>query len=290
MNANILIKFESGLGDTYSTLVSALETFQILEKHGYETNLVIDTRKNPYFSQEHKLDFLFNLSEFKNNVVYNVPLNKNGYPDIENIFGTKRIVQKQKSYHIFLSEEIDELRSFESNIYGHPEIRNSKKFPNCNVNLLSEEVLKLADKISDNKSNMVGIHFRPLDENGDNESELERIKEHLEFFTKKYHNKNFFVGSNGNLIKNYLSSNLQNLITTKFTYQNIIPFYPCYIVNQKGLKEEDFILHAQEIASEMSFYRNCEKIISFSYFLSNFITYGILNNKHNKIYEEIIEN
>ena len=101
MEAYLLIKFESGVGDTYSTLLSAYETSLELQKFGYNTTLVLETRRNVYFSPGTKLDVLFDTSVFQN-VVYNIPTDTSGNPDIAGIFNVKRLPQAQLSYHLYL--------------------------------------------------------------------------------------------------------------------------------------------------------------------------------------------
>ena len=286
MRANLLIKFESGLGDTYSTLASALEAFNFLESLGYDTTLVIETRRNVYFSHTHKLDVIFNMTPFKGKVVYNIELDGSGNPDISKIFGTQRIPQHQKSYWVYVDKVIDELNNYESIIYGHPEIKIYNQRPNCELQLLSDEVIKISNKMVKKRNNIIGIHFRPLDLRGNNPEELDKVKQSIHDFIEKNSNKNFLVSSNGTLIRDYLKDNYKNILTPKLTYENLIPFYPCYTRNP-NLSENDYIRHAREIAAEMSLYRKCEKIISFAPFLSNFMTYGILNNIHTKDYNKL---
>ena len=79
----------------------------------------------------------------------------------------------------------------------------------------------------------------------------------------------------------------KNVFSPSFT-NTTIPFYPCYVRYRQDLTEKDFVLHAQEITAEMSLYKYCEKIMSFSPFLSNFLTYGIINNQHTQNYPELI--
>jgi hypothetical protein len=232
------------------------------------------------------LDYIFDLSPFKGKIVYNLETDNNGNPNIPKVFGTNRIQQNQKSYWIYLDEVVSELNNFESNIYGHPEIRIFEKRPNCKMDILSSEVIDISNIFLEKSENVVGIHFRPLDMRGDNIEELEKVKKQISEFIQNNPNKTILVSSNGTLIREYLESNYDNIIAPKLTYEKVIPFHPCYTRDPK-FNENDYIRHAREIAAEMSLYRKCEKIISFAPFLSNFMTYGILNNIHTKDYNKL---
>lgn len=287
MRAYLLIIFESGIGDTYSTLVSAYETYLQLQSWGYETYLIFETRKNNYFNKKERLDFLFNLNKFENGVIYNIDWDINGSPDVVNVYKTIQLQQNQKSYRIFVSHKIPELEYYQSKIYGHPEIKHFSMYPNCYRQFLSDDVIEISNNFDIDKSNLVGIHYRPLDGHGDSNVEFEKIRNLLEQFVSGFQDKNMFVSSNGNLIRNYLKNNYKNIFTCNFSKQ--IEYYPCYTPHLKHLSEYDFIRHTQEIAAEMSIFRFCEKIVSLSVFLSNFITYGILNNIHSSKYENILQ-
>lgn len=286
MEAYLLIKFESGVGDTYSTLVSAYEASLELEKFGYNTTLVLETRRNVYFSPEIKLDVLYDLSGFKN-VLYNLRTDITGNPDILGLFNARRLPQQQVSYHIYLDELIPELQDYQSCIFGHPELKHNSRRPVCNTALLSPKVLKIAKTMLPDTSRVVGLQYRAYDMQGDIEHLLDPIRSTVDKYAEVYKDRTVLVSSNGNFLRNYMKTRHSNVLSPTFS-NNTIPFYPCYVKHREDLTEEDFVLHAQEIAAEMSLYMYCEKIISFSPFLSNFITYGIINNQYTKNYTELI--
>ena len=136
-------------------------------------------------------------------------------------------------------------------------------------------------------SRVVGLQYRAYDMQGDIEHLLNPIKDTIDKYAEVYKDRTVLVSSNGNFLRNYMKTKHSNVLSPTFS-NTTIPFYPCYVRYRQDLTEDDFVLHAQEIAAEMSLYRYCEKIISFSPFLSNFITYGIINNQYTTNYFELI--
>lgn len=286
MKAYIVLKFESGIGDNYSATVSAYEASLDLEKLGYDTTLILETRRNVYFSPDTKLDVLYDLSGFKN-ILYNIQMDQNGNPDVVGLFNVEHLQQNQVSYHIYVDEIIPALKTYQSPIYGHPELKHGLKRPYCNTDLLSERVKEIAKSMLPDTTDVVGLQYRAYDMQGDFEDLIAPIKDTVDRYADVYKDKTVFVSSNGNLLRNYMRTKHSNVVSPSFS-NTTIPFYPCYIKHRTDLTEEDFILHAQETAAEMSLYKHCKKILPFSPFLSNFLTYGILNNQHTQNYFDLI--
>jgi hypothetical protein len=286
MNAYLYINFVSGLGDTYTTIMSALQSSIELENFGYNTFLIINTTRNNYLPEHLELDCLFDFSGFKNKVIYNIPLDNEGNPVIQNL-KLNKLKQDQNSYSIYVDSIIPELYEYQSYIFGHTEINKLSKRPTCNMDIISLDVKNIADSFIGNFSNIVTLHYRAMDGLGNSEEYVNGRIGRFENFINEHKDKNILVCSNGKLIRDLLKNKHSNVITFNFTY-NELELYPCYDIYTKPKFSEDiFIRHSQEILAEMVMIKYSEKILSISPFLSNFVTYGVLNNTHKKDYSEL---
>jgi hypothetical protein len=284
MNAYLHIKFVSGLGDTYTTIMSALECSIELENLGYNPHLILNTDRNQYLPPHIKLDCLFDFGGFKNEIIYNPILDNNGFPIIDGISLVK-LNQNQSSYLIYVDEYHKILDNYQSYIFGHLEISRNDRRPTCNIDIINHDIKKQAYEFIGHIDDLISLHYRTRDGLGNSEEELMDKLKSFEHFIDVNQNNKVLICSNGKLIKNYLKKN--NIVTFNFTYDNI-ELYPCYDIYNKSLySDEVFIKHSQEIMTEMVLMKYSKKILSISPFLSNFVTYGILNNIHNLNYNEI---
>jgi hypothetical protein len=289
MNAYLLINFVSGLGDTYSTILSALEAYKYLQTLGYKTNLVFETRRNWYFPPTVPLDCLYDLTPFEGNVLYNIDWNVHGGPDLETSYNAKLLLQNQKSYLIYVDEQIPELNNYQSYIYGHTELHRFKdKKPICETQLLGSEVIVQAEKFVPNTENMVAVHYRAKDGRGEEEADFLKYKHTITTFIEQHKEQRVLVCTNGRMAREILRNMYPNVIALNFTYSDLQMYSPFDPLSNKHSTEK-YIRHAQEIAAEMCLLRYARKILSVSPFVSNFVTYGYLNNIHTGDYNELFE-
>lgn len=277
MRAYVYVNFVSGLGDTYTTILSSLECSMELKNFGYDTYLILNTSRNNYIPENLKLDCLFNFNDFENEIIYNPPLDSEGNPIIDGV-NMIRVSQNQTSYIIYVEKYSEYLENYESYIFGHTEINKNSRRPICNTDIVSETVKEIANDFINNYKNIITLHYRAMDGLGNSETYLRNILFRFDEFVKNNKTDIILVCSNGKIIREYLKSKYDNVITFNFTHKDI-ELYPCYdIYNKDKYSDEVFIRHSQEIMAEMVMIRNSKKILSISPFLSNFVSYGIINN------------
>lgn len=137
------------------------------------------------------------------------------------------------------------------------------------------------------KKGVFGIHARIPDdimnsdlnkifENDYYKVQIQKIQTHIE----NNPTIDFMICSNSESVKDFFLKNKNvffNKFSTNFSMYNVKSTHLNEFSNQ-----DKFILHAKEILAEMASFADCKKIWSINTFYSNFITYGIVHNKHHK--------
>jgi len=260
--------------------MSTIECANELKEFGYNPHLIINTHRNNYFPSHVKLDCVFDFSDFENEVIYNPILDNDGSPIIDGL-KLKRVTQNQTSYLIYVDEYHEGLNNYQSYIFGHTELNISDRRPLCNTDIVNSEIKQMAKDFLGDVDNLVTLHYRATDGLGNTENYVNTNLHRFDEFVENNKEHKILICSNGKLVRDYLVNKYENVITFNFS-NNDIELFPCYTF-YRGSSHSDEVLikHSQEIMAEMVMIKYSKKILSISPFLSNFVSYGIMNNVYN---------
>lgn len=284
MKAYIITTAQHGLGDQYTGILMAYDTFLLLESLGYDTYIDFWGHNMYYytFNQHPNLDPIFNFSPFQNKILY-------GEEDrIRN--ECFRLPQEQYSIEIWVSEIVDELKTYEAKIYNFFNFRYNSKFvfPNWQTQFLSDEVLRIKDNFikKHNVENFYWLQVRVSDADGQMFLPLEDLIQSDWFIlVDKWIQKNLdntiVISSSHLLLRDYFAEKYSNVLFNKFSSN--IDRTLCLGPIQN---ESEMILHTQEMAAEMAMISHAKKLFRGGYQTSNYLTYGIMHNIHYNSFEE----
>jgi molybdopterin converting factor small subunit len=291
MKAIIINKCFTQLGDIYSEVYSSYKTFKFLEQLGYEVSINWEKR-NPLYSDDLPLSLIIDQS-YCNNFTYN------RLHEIEKNF--IHIPQKYNlSFLIYVSEVHKDLKNYESLIYNCHEMDTRQDlFPLDEIpssrQFLSSPVLDIGRKfLSSLKNNFKAINFRVNDEIVNFEvNELER--KYPSLFQRLYSflesNENVLMCSNNKNIVKHITNNYPHTFVNQFTHEDISHTLS-YNNSTSPHSEEDYVLHAQEIAGEMYCFSQSKEILRLCTLgrHSNFLSYGLAHNIHYSTWRERLSN
>lgn len=151
MKAYVVVQCISGLGDQYSSLLSASVIKSELDRMGYDVYLLWNVR-SLYMPSDYPLDFLFDLTSFG-------PVEYNLEEAIKKEYHL--LPQIQQSIRIYVSEINLFLQEYQSTFYDHSSFRRlGSNIPIFKKQYLSKEVLEIKNRFLEGKKEIYGIHFR----------------------------------------------------------------------------------------------------------------------------------
>lgn len=284
MKAYIITTAQHGLGDQYTGILMAYDTFLLLESLGYDTHINFWGCNIEYyrFSQHPNLDPIFNFSPFQNKILYG---------EEERIKSECiRLPQEQYSIEIWVSEIVDELKSYEAKIYNFFNFKYNSKFvfPNWKTQFFSDEVLKIKDNFIKTLGveDFYWLQVRVSDADGQMFLPLENLMEKdwfvlIDKWIEKNLDKTIIISSSHLLLRNHFAEKYRNVLYNKFSSNidrtlHLDPYQ----------NESDMILHTQEMAAEMAMIAHSKKLFRGANQTSNYLTYGIMHNIHYSTFEE----
>lgn len=268
-----------GLGDQYTSILSAVHLRDILIEKGYNVMLAWN-KNNLYFSSEISLTNLYDFNSLNSEVFEFLSY------EIDSIFGGFEKVTKFKTCEVFVKQKDDFIDNFQEISYYRSHWDWCRdRFIQFDTQFLKNDIIEISNNFLSNKDNFKGIHFRISDDYS--HTDVNHIKTlpyygneliKLEKYLKNHKSELFMVCSNNIDLLSHLSKNHDNIFVNDLTYNlrrhNLFK-------NYNGVVENEILIdHTKQILAEMVCFRHCEKIYSANTFPSNFVSYGIIHNIH----------
>ena len=287
--AYIVLRWETGLGDLYSAIISSYYIIHELETIGYEASLIINVIKNIYFSERYPLTHIFDFSPFGEKIIFD---NWEKYTE-----KCIHIPQDCKSLNLYVTEILTGIRNYQYKLLNTPEYKQEpekREYKFRHIQFLNKKVTSLTDNFIGEKSNKLGgISIRVFDYHL--EDSLESITnnpihlgvtERVQKFLNTCNLEHIFItSSNLNVVRELLSLD-RRLFTYNFTHEYKM-HYPR--INNSLSDDSNLVEHTQEIAATMAVFSRCK---SFSQVLGNpssFMCYGISHNIHYSSISETLQ-
>jgi len=276
----ILIFCQTGFGDHYSSLITGFNALNDLKLLNFNPKIVI-AKGHKYFPQYVDLSVIYDLNSFKHDNLIQV-----NYEDVNNITKDYELLLFT-SIQIWVRKKTDVLLEY---VRNHKHISRSNrdmfsKKPNLEFNIINQDIVDNSNELTSNKKNLVGVHFR----GGDNMlftdieyslshdfwgGEMKRVIDVI----NDHPDSEIMICSINKSICEYFSNMFSNVFFNTFEKNNL-PMHNIIGNNDRPENVDMYINHSKDILTEMVSFSNCQKIFSFNTFSSNFILYGIINNK-----------
>ena len=238
------------------------------------------------------MSHLFDLSFAGNAILYN---------QLDQIQQTCTILPQRlnPSFKIYLSKVHDGLKNYESlvwnpqglitesNLYPLSDIPDDKQF-------LSAEVLKIGDRfLKDKKDRLKTVSLRVFDTDVHETFEelcvnarYELLIKDMFAFIEKNKDYNILVCTSVPQLAEKVCELYNNTFFNQFTHKNIRHIWP--YGSDPTASEENYILHAQEIAAEMYCFSHSQEIFKRTGSANHtaFLTYGLVHNQHHKTWQD----
>ena len=277
--AYILSKWETGLGDGYSNLITSYNAMKELESLGYDTVFVKDIVKNIYYDISYPITHIFNFDPFEDKIIFE---------NRENYFKEYiHLPQNNNTIDICVTDLIPGINTYQYKILNTPTFVYASKeheYRYRDIQFLSHDVLKFLNNCIVDKGNDIGgLCIRVRDEHLT--STLDRVladplhkditTKALDFY-KKCKQKSIFVTSSNKAVERYVTS--LDSRAFNFTYTWDFEMHNPYSIN--NAKDYRYIKHAQEIAVSMALFSRCKELRQIVGNPSSFMAYGIAHNKN----------
>lgn len=269
-----------GLGDQYTSILTAFQTYNELSNKGYKVK-VCWNKNNPYFPSHISLGMLYDLSPFNQNI------EEFEYTEVNGIMKEFIKLQNHNVIEVYVRNSDDFIKSYNIVSYMRSHwYAFMDKLHTIDRQFVNSQIIRSSENFLLNKDKIIGIHFRtPDDVVNRNVDEILKmdyygiVLQKLVNFLEKNNDKTYMICSNNEHIKNFIKEKLPNSFSYNFTHNlkmhNVLN-------SHHQLPDEILVEHTKEIMIEMVSFKKCEKIYSVNTFPSNFVSYGIIHNEHNQ--------
>lgn len=259
---------------------------------GYDVHINWEVLRNAYYRGSEPLTHLFDQTFADNAILYN---------QLNQIEQSCTLLQQRHNptFKIYLSEMLDELKNYESLVYN-PQglITESNLYPLNETpedkQFLSSKVLEIGDKfLKDKKVRLKTVNLRVFDTDVLQTFEELCVNPKYEYYIKEMFafiekNKDFniLVCTSVPQLAEKVCEIYSNTFFNQFTHKNIRHVWP--YGSDPAASEEDYILHAQEIAAEMYCFSHSQEIFKRTGSANHtaFLTYGLVHNQHHKTWQD----
>lgn len=296
MNVYIILQCNSGLGDIYSSLISAYKIKQDFEIYGYSTHIVW-MMNNIYFPPSITLDCIFNLDRFDKihyfpyKYFHDAPSQIN-----EHLIEVK---QNQNIIKLFVDQVVGNILEYEVDILSHDSlIKNSyrkeiyQKLFDEKIEFLTDDILEKKNEYLRDKTNILGAHIRIQDIFW--EEDYNSLKEKNELYSHYFKVLEEYIQTNDNQEILITSNNMNVIYYLENRYDNVFNKNPnrntrnCHLYPNLNVSDDEYIQITKNIVTEMCCFKECRKILRINSYPSSFLTYGIIHNTHHLDYESKI--
>jgi hypothetical protein len=202
-------------------------------------------------------------------------------------------------FKIYLSEVHDELKNYESLIYNPQELITKTNLYPLNETpedkqFLSQKVLDIGNRfLGDKKDKLKTVNLRVFDTDVHETFEELCVNPKYEYYIKEMFafiekNKDFniLVCTSVPQLAEKVCEIYSNTFFNQFTHKNIRHVWP--YGSDPTASEEDYILHAQEIAAEMYCFSHSQEIFKRTGSANHtaFLTYGLVHNQHHNTWQD----
>lgn len=277
----IVIYCETGFGDHYASIYTGYNHFVNLKKIGIKAKVLI-SKGHKYFPKDISLSVIYNFSSFDTEVVEVV-----FYELGQHLKGLIKVYDSTQG-QIWSSNQDDRLIDYCSkcvSINRYSIVNSINQEPFNGEPFFIDEIYEKSRELMINKNNIIGIHFRGDDYiiNSSLESilndqrwniELDRISKIVVDNDDNY----IYLSSVNRKICDHFKKKYKNVFTHTPTLTNLSTHNVC-AYNEIVDDPLNYIQNSIDTLIEMVSFSYCKTIYSFGNFPSNFVLYGILNNK-----------
>lgn len=280
------------LGDIYSEVYSAYQTYKVLRELGYDVHINWEIMRNAYYSADEPMSHLFDLSFADHAILYN---------QLNLIQQTCTLLPQRlnASFKIYLSEVHHKLKNYESLVYN-PQglITESNLYPLSDIpddkQFLSQKVLDIGNKfLGDKKDKLKTVSLRVFDTDVHETFEelcvnarYELLIKDMFAFIEKNKDFNILVCTSVPQLAERVCDMYDNTFFNEFTHKHIRHVWPHG--SDPAASEQDYVLHAQEIAAEMHCFAHSQEIFKRTGSANHtaFLTYGLVHNVHHVTWQD----